>query len=503
MALWEKVRELGGDSLRQIQSLYGPNFPIQFRHYFASLIERQAWNQIDPDNIQGDEESHAKYILDLFLSEIQNECERLTEGKDFLQRLHFSEIASHFKHVYGSAPLELVRIVKKILAIESRLVQQDNDKIESLNVANSVHAKNVMRINQELEQLLTKARNFEQDLRNLQSEQEFFIIKYQDNARIINELQHYRQRSQTDPTRIQMEQPLMRKSQEYDKLLCAGKQKIVQMRLALVNNHQDLLARLSHLQKEILNDQLSKWKRSQALAYNGAVPRDSDSLDQLQQWCEQLAEIVWQSRQQIKRLQLQRAQLPFHNQRDMLSEQDTTITDLLLELIASAFVIEKQPPQVLKTQTRFGATVRLLIGGKLNIHMNPPTVKASIISEAQAKTLNSDQRRNVSEVSGEILNPESVMEYHAQSGILSVNFRNMSLRRIKRADKRGAECVTEEKFTILFQASFNLGHDIGVEVRSHSLPVVVIVHGNQEANAAGSILWDNAFSEQVIHWTSF
>lgn len=59
----------------------------------------------------------------------------------------------------------------------------------------------------------------------------------------------------------------------------------------------------------------------------------------------------------------------------------------------SAFVIEKQPPQVLKTQTRFGATVRLLIGGKLNIHMNPPTVKASIISEAQAKTLNSDQRR--------------------------------------------------------------------------------------------------------------
>ena len=43
-----------------------------------------------------------------------------------------------------------------------------------------------MRINQELEQLLTKARNFEQDLRNLQSEQEFFIIKYQDNARIIS-----------------------------------------------------------------------------------------------------------------------------------------------------------------------------------------------------------------------------------------------------------------------------------------------------------------------------
>ena len=34
------------------------------------------------------------------------------------------------------------------------------------------------------------------------------------------------------------------------------------------------------------------------------------------------------------------------------------------------------------------------------------------------------------------------------------------------------------------------------QVRTLSLPVVVIVHGNQEANATASILWDNAFAEQ-------
>ena len=43
MSLWAKVRELEGDSLRQIQNLYGPNFPIEFRHYFADIIERQSW----------------------------------------------------------------------------------------------------------------------------------------------------------------------------------------------------------------------------------------------------------------------------------------------------------------------------------------------------------------------------------------------------------------------------------------------------------------------------
>lgn len=53
----------------------------------------------------------------------------------------------------------------------------------------------------------------------------------------------------------------------------------------------------------------------------------------------------------------------------------------------STFIIEKQPPQVLKTQTKFAATVRLLVGGKLNVHMNPPQVKATIISELQAKAL--------------------------------------------------------------------------------------------------------------------
>jgi hypothetical protein len=45
-------------------------------------------------------------------------------------------------------------------------------------------------------------------------------------------------------------------------------------------------------------------------------------------------------------------------------------------------------------------------------------------------------------------------------------------------------------------AEFHVGtNELVFYVRTLSLPVVVIVHGNQEANAAASILWDNAFSE--------
>lgn len=85
VSLWSRVRELEGDALRQIQSLYDTNFPIEFRHYFAEIIERQPWDQIDPD--QASDETQAKFILDNFLGEINRQCELLSDGGDFLQRL--------------------------------------------------------------------------------------------------------------------------------------------------------------------------------------------------------------------------------------------------------------------------------------------------------------------------------------------------------------------------------------------------------------------------------
>uniref|UniRef100_A0A2K6AGM9 Signal transducer and activator of transcription n=1 Tax=Mandrillus leucophaeus TaxID=9568 RepID=A0A2K6AGM9_MANLE len=151
--------------------------------------------------------------------------------------------------------------------------------------------------------------------------------------------------------------------------------------------------------------------------------------------------------------------------------------------------------QLSKTQTKFAATVRLLVGGKLNVHMNPPQVKATIISEQQAKSLlKNENTRN--DYSGEILNNCCVMEYHQATGTLSAHFRNMSLKRIKRSDRRGAESVTEEKFTILFESQFSVGgNELVFQVKTLSLPVVVIVHGSQDNNATATVLWDNAFAE--------
>ena len=110
------------------------------------------------------------------------------------------------------------------------------------------------------------------------------------------------------------------------------------------------------------------------------------------------------------------------------------------------FVIEKQPPQVMKTNTRFMATVRLLVsqimfevffntnklsvvqvGGVLNVHMEAPPVHVSIISESQANELISRSSTNVSRrlnlSSGDILNGQGTMDCNSATKQVSVQFR--------------------------------------------------------------------------------
>ena len=59
----------------------------------------------------------------------------------------------------------------------------------------------------------------------------------------------------------------------------------------------------------------------------------------------------------------------------------------------STFIVEQQPPQVLKKESRFSATVRLLVGGKLSVQMNPPQVMATIIRSVKQSWKSEPLRR--------------------------------------------------------------------------------------------------------------
>merc|ERR1712029_875903 len=77
---------------------------------------------------------------------------------------------------------------------------------------------------------------------------------------------------------------------------------------------------------------------------------------------------------------------------------------------------------------------------------------------------------------------------------VSCAFRNLQLKRIKRTEKKGQESVMDEKFAVLFWTDFQVG-ELKFQLWTFSLPVVVIVHGNQESQALSTIVWDNGFGD--------
>ncbi|KAI1230293.1 hypothetical protein IHE44_0010259 [Lamprotornis superbus] len=464
------AQQLQGEALRQMQALYGQHFPIEVRHYLSQWIESQAWDSIDLDNPQ--ENVKATQLLEGLIQELQKKADH--------------------QNTYDRCPMELVRCIRHILYHEQRLVREANNSPSPSGSLVDAMSQKHLQINQTFEELRLITQDSENELKKLQQTQEYFIIQYQENMRLQAQ---FSQLSQLGPQeRMSRETTLQQKKASLEAWLHREAQTLQQYRVDLAEKHQKTLQLLRKQQTTILDDELIQWKRRQQLAGNGGPPEGT--LDVLQTWCEKLAEIIWQNRQQIRRAEHLCQQLPIPGPvEEMLSELNGTITDIISALVTSTFIIEKQPPQVLKTQTKFAATVRLLVGGKLNVHMNPPQVKATIISEQQAKALlKNESTRN--ESSGEILNNCCVMEYHQATGTLSAHFRNMSLKRIKRSDRRGAESVTEEKFTILFESQFSVGgNELVFQVKTLSLPVVVIVHGSQDNNATATVLWDNAFAE--------
>uniref|UniRef100_A0AAY4D8F4 Signal transducer and activator of transcription n=1 Tax=Denticeps clupeoides TaxID=299321 RepID=A0AAY4D8F4_9TELE len=490
MALWAQAQQLQGEALHRMQSLYGQHFPIEVRHYLAQWIEAQPWDAVDPENTQ--EEFKAKRLLDSLIQELQKRAEHQVGEDGFLLKIKLGHYATQLKVTYDRCPLELVRSIKHILYNEERLVQEAMNVTSPAGGTIDGTSQKYQQINQTFEELRVMTQDTENDLRKLQHSQEYFIIQYQESLRIQAQINSLANLPPTE--RVQRESSLQSKRATVEAWLTREANTLLKYRQDLAEKMQKTLASLRKQQTVILDDELIQWKRRQQLAGNGG-PQEG-GLDILQSWCEKLADTIWQNRQQIRRVEHLTQQLPIPGPtEELLSELNTTITDIISTLVTSTFIIEKQPPQVLKTQTKFAATVRFLVGGKLNVHMNPPQVKAIIISEQQAKALvKNENTRNDS--SGDILNNNCVMEYHQTTGTLSAHFRNMSLKRIKRSDRRGAESVTEEKFTVLFESQFTVGgNELVFHVKTLSLPVVVIVHGSQDNNATATVLWDNAFSE--------
>ncbi|KAK6639420.1 hypothetical protein RUM43_007693 [Polyplax serrata] len=518
MSLWTKSQQLTGEALQQVRSLYGEHFPIEVRHFLAGWLEAKMWNEVDPDNPQHDQ--YVSGLVNALITELEMKANTLTSEDMFLTKLKLIETASNFRVSiweawcfppqcnssnpdylenvldtrYSQNPHSLLRLIRHCLDNEMKLVQQCESGVASgMNM--SAMPDIMSELAQQLDILRRRTHDTAEDLRKMEQDQEAFALHYHECTKINAHLQHLQTQGQ-NPQNVELEKKLKRQKDNMEQMLNQKVSAMVQLRMSLVDKLKETISHLTTLQSRILDSELIRWKREQQLAGNGA--HFNSNLDSIQEWCENLAEIIWLNRQQIKEAERlkQKLSLDPPGLVDVLPNLNNLVTQLLSTLVTSTFIIEKQPPQVMKTNTRFTSTVRLLVGGKLNVHMTPPQVKVTIISEAQANVLLKNDKMAKNEASGEILNNTGTMEYHQATRQLSVAFRNMQLKKIKRAEKKGTESVMDEKFSLFFQSQFSVGGgELVFQVWTLSLPVVVIVHGNQEPHAWATVTWDNAFAE--------
>lgn len=251
---------------------------------------------------------------------------------------------------------------------------------------------------------------------------------------------------------------------------------------------EESLSQLSTLQEQTVK-RINIWKRQQQMAGNGA-PFDENLLP-LQDRVELLFGVyneLYPMTRELKEI----------DQRLVPQEFFDQINTGFGALIKSSFLVDKQPPQVLKTQTKFQASVNFMLGSRILTGVNKmPAIRASIITEKRAQELfvaSASTSEPLNDGAGEIENGRSVFEFTQVTRTCGAVFKNMLLKKIKRCERKGSESVTEEKCAILFTAEIHFSGSTYI-IQALSLPVVVIVHGNQDNNAKATILWDNAFSE--------
>ena len=93
---------------------------------------------------------------------------------------------------------------------------------------------------------------------------------------------------------------------ELDKMKRAMSEKYQMLnnqRMDLTTAYERIFATYSKVQHIVLESELIQWKREQQLAGNG-FNNNVAHLEVIQEWCEGLAEIVWNLKQQVKQVKV-------------------------------------------------------------------------------------------------------------------------------------------------------------------------------------------------------
>ncbi|KAL6119718.1 stat6 [Pungitius sinensis] len=454
MAQWKSVSQMLTHLTDEtLSSLYPPNaFPIEVRYFLAEWIEGQRWDDFVLENVE--QKLQAQALLDQTISMLQSIAQQSTNVVDKMKLMQISKNMT----IFQQQPLQFGVMVRDILK-EERVLLSTAAQPQFQQYPNGESSFANM---QDLDHLVLKVlevQDIRQKMQQLQADLNWDRENYES-------LQGAIQPNVLDPIEKQ-------KLQTHIQQLEFNVKAMATKRFQLL---QECVDCLDQCQTRLIGS-LKAWRWDQHKATIGQ-PFD-DNLNTLQTWCEQLLGVNGKLREELLLIG------------EPMPELKERLGKLLQVLIQSSLIVDKQPPQVIKTQSKFSTTVRYLLGEKV-APGKPVLLKVQIINEIQARNLGGVPSDNV----GELINNTAILEHNTSSKSTCATFRNMSIKKIKRADRKGSESVTEEKFALLFSTEITItGCDTPYRIQMISHPVVVIVHGSQDNNALATIIWDCAFSE--------
>lgn len=400
MALWKRLFAHPG--FERLKLLYNDQFPLEVRFVCAEWIEEQIKHDqyVDLNNDPHAEQRAANFMRSL-IEKLEQEKEKFRAPEQTTLKYRIEEAIRMFTENIAFHSFATYKQIRDAIIYEQHFV----DNLEDVSYG-YVDAE-AMEINEKLRHLHNAV--------HTHKEKQTLYNHELENYKMHEYNEHNKQVLAFNPANPDAEELRVR---EYARKKEFMVDSITRNGNELMTNLATIIREIDDVQRTVILKRLGRWQRDQALSGNGA-PLPINALDEIQLWFEKLAELILNTRNSIDAIRKLNSIFNMNMNVDLHYKK---ITELLQELIVSGFIVEKQPPQVMKTNTRFAATVRLLTAN-VGIQLNNPSVTVSILSESQAQLQQNNNTKALEEASGEILNNTGTLEQQQSTRQLTCNLR--------------------------------------------------------------------------------
>lgn len=332
MALWRRLFAHPG--FDRLKSLYNDQFPLEVRFVCAEWIEGQIKNDefTDINNDPQIEQRAANFMRSL-IDQLEQEKEKLNSPDQLSIKYRIEGAIRMFTdNLFNSYPT--YKQIRDAILYEQHFMDNcdenpqftymDTEAMEINDKLRILH--NAVLVNKE------KQNQYNHELENYKT------FEYNESAMANKMIYNNPMQEEAERRRkVDLEQKRFI-------MLGSIKQNADELMISL----DSIINEISEVQKTVILKRLGRWQRDQALSGNGA-PLPLNTLDEIQNWFEKLAELIWTTRTSIDAIR--KLNSLFHVNMNVETFYKK-ITELLQELIVSGFIVEKQPPQVMKTNTR-------------------------------------------------------------------------------------------------------------------------------------------------------